>query len=96
METQTMIDAKEAIQKALVYLGDIFQGQDLKGVRLEEVVYGERTRCWYVTLSFRKRDMTPIDLAAAIGKGSDREYKVVAVSDVDGSFRSVKTPQVQR
>jgi len=91
-----MIDVKHAIQKAFVYLGELFEGQELKGVRLEEVVLGERTQCWYVTLSFFKRDRTPFEVAEAIAKGTDREYKTVAVSAKDGSFRAMRMQQVQR
>jgi len=84
-----MIEVKEAVARAVEFLGNIYANENLKDVRLEEVelVYGEPY--WDVTLSYLK-ESTPSNVAAAITGSSGREYKVIKLNSENGEVVSMK------
>lgn len=50
-----MIDVKQAVRKAAVFLADLFEAERVRDIRLEEVELKENSqkqRTWRVTLSF--------------------------------------------
>jgi len=84
-----MIEVKEAVARALEFLGDIYANEKLKDVRLEEVERDDRAPYWFVTLSYLK-ESTPSNVAAAISGSSGREYKVIKLNSENGEVVSMK------
>ena len=85
-----MIQVKEAVANAFNFLRDIYGGESLHDIRLEEVEQSEDGKSWRITLSFL-RDLSP--LATALGKFS-REYKVFSVDAATGAVQSMKIRQL--
>ncbi|HWH81932.1 MAG TPA: hypothetical protein VNU71_06825 [Burkholderiaceae bacterium] len=75
------IDVKQAVKQAFEYVHDLFQGEQLSDLGLEEVEYKEPTATWLVTVGFSR----PWDAAngafAAIagGRSKSRSFKVVTI-----------------
>ena len=77
------MDVREAVKKAKEGLATIFEGEDIRDPRLEEVRFalgGPPT--WKVTISFvRPSFMTAL--------GGGRTFKVVHVDDISGEIKSI-------
>ena len=86
-----MIDVKQAAQTASTYFADLYAGQGVSGVRLEEVEITEDGKFWLITLSFPDRDPSPSNLFLA---GTNRQYKVFKVDATTGQVVSMKIRQV--
>ncbi|MFH1264552.1 MAG: hypothetical protein ABIK89_02410 [Planctomycetota bacterium] len=85
-----MVEVKQAVTNALVFLEDMYQGEQIDEVRLEEVELSEDGDLWHVTLSFL-RGRGQSGLAKAIGSESrSREYKELTVMSRTGDVRSMK------
>ncbi len=90
------MNVKEAVQAAEAYVIDLFSGQGLKHVGLEEVAFDDRNGAWKVTIGFfRDMDMRR-GLPAALAAGQRQEdwkartYKSVEIDDATGKIKSVK------
>ena len=87
------MDVRDATRKAKEYLVDLFDGEEIKHVGLEEVVFDETANCWGITIGFSRpwdRNAPPTALAAAIGdRRLPRTYKVIRVKADDGSVVSL-------
>lgn len=79
------IRAKEAVQKAIQEVQDLFEGTTLQNLLLEEV---ERSGPnWQVTVSFT-RPGGGSGLGAVLG--TQREYKRVRIDADDGTFQGME------
>lgn len=87
----SLIDVKAAVQKAKAYLADLFEGEGITHVGLEEVEYDAKSNEWRITVGFsRPWDQKNI-VTAALSEGRPlRTYKVVRMRDNDGRVLSVK------
>ena len=88
------MDVKEAVGSAKEYLGEIFSGEEITHIGLEEVVFDDAANCWKITLGFFR----PWDLdtdqflrnpLARIARQSRRTYKIVQIDDDSGKAVSV-------
>ena len=81
------MDVQSAVQRARAYLKELFQGEEIMDVGLEEVVFDDESNEWKVTLGFsRPWDKAGIDFA--LSEGPTRSYKVIRI-DNDGSIKSL-------
>jgi len=82
-----MVPVKQAIQYAIQFLRDIYEGQALDDLRLEEVELAEDEKSWNITLSFLRPGG---GVTTALALPRPRDYKVVTVSTDTGAVRAMK------
>ena len=93
-----MINVKEAVKRAFVFLADIYDKEPLREPRLEEVALSDDANVWLVTVSF-VRPTTVVDAAESLTAsgvlpGFERDYKVIEIWSQDGEVRSMKIRQL--
>ncbi len=87
----TNMDVREAAQVAKEYLIDLFDGEGITNVGLEEVEFDENSFDWRITVGFSRPWDQKNPLTAALGEGRPaRSYKVLRINDEDGRVISVK------
>jgi hypothetical protein len=88
------MDAKEAIKAAKAYVQDIFKGEGVINIGLEEISFDEHAKAWDVTIGFTRRwDTQSSVLAAAAGLSQPshrRTYKIIEVSNENGEVLAVR------
>lgn len=84
-EQQQELSAKEAVQRAIQEVRDLFEGTTLQNLLLEEVERSGST--WLVTLSFT-RPGGGAGLQSVLGTA--REYKRVRIDARSGSFEGME------
>ena len=81
-------DARQAVETARRHLEQLFTGEKISDVGLEEVEFDDKSLNWKITISFAR----PWDqkLTASLGaRNLGRSYKVVQIKK-DGSMVSIK------
>ena len=80
------MNVKEAVQVAKEYVLDLFIDEGITNVGLEEIE--DEGGCWRITIGFSR----PWDrnIGSVLSGQSGRTYKIIRVSDEDGSVLSVK------
>ena len=87
----TNMDVREAAQAAKEYLINLFDGEEIAHVGLEEVEFDDASNNWKITIGFSRPWDHRNPLTAALGEGRPaRSYKVVRINDDDGRVISVK------
>lgn len=88
------MQVKEAVSVAKQYVADLFEGESLVELGLEEV---ERVGdFWLVTIGFRRPWQISKTALANLGYGpQERSYKVVRLSDINGQVESVKDRELK-
>lgn len=86
------MEVKEAVQIAKRHIADVFEGEGIADVGLEEAVrtgsHDEST--WKITISFTRPWNRRGNLAAVMrDQGTLRAYKAVNISDSDGAVLSL-------
>ena len=85
------MDVKEAARTAKAFLADLYEGEGIAHVGLEEVEFDETSNEWKITIGFSRPWDHRNPLTAALGEGHPaRSYKVVRINDDDGRVKSVK------
>jgi hypothetical protein len=82
------MDVKEAVALAKQYLAEVFVGEPIKNLGLEEVEFDDNSGIWCVTIGFSRPWDTPGTIATMFP--GQRDYKVVRISDSDKKMISVK------
>ena len=84
------MEVKDAVQTAKEYLADLFDGEQIMNVGLEEVVFLNESNAWNITIGFsRPWDQRNV-LATALGEGRPaRSYKVLRINDDSGHIESL-------
>jgi hypothetical protein len=82
------MDVKEAVALAKKYVAEVFAGEPINDVGLEEVEFDEGAGIWSVTIGFSRPWETTRGVAALLP--AKRDYKVVRISDADKKMLSVK------
>ena len=73
-----MIEVKDAVGSAILFLEEMYPDDKSRDVRLEEVVLTDNEVFWLITLSFlRKGSGSTLELAMGTRK---REYKQIKVN----------------
>ena len=85
------MEVKKAVQVAREYVTELFDGEEIMDVGLEEVVFEDLTDTWKVTIGFSR----PWDRGASIvplmtQQHLRRSYKVVSVHDSTEKVQSIK------
>lgn len=89
------MNVKEAIDIAKRYIREIYSGEKIENLGLEEVEFEEMHGTWSVTLGFSRPWQH-----AAVGtflhdfSPKRRDYKIIRISDKDGKVLSVKNREM--
>ena len=83
------MDVKEAVKTAKVYVTDLFEGEDIENMGLEEVLFDDGAGVWKVTVGFTRpwdRAKNFVDAMSAVSAGEfpewkRRSFKVVQIQD---------------
>ena len=85
------MDVKEAAQTAKDYLNDLFAGEGVTSVGLEEVEFDDVSRVWKITIGFSRPWDQKGGLSTLIGEVRPaRSYKVLCINDENGKVESLK------
>lgn len=86
-----MLNVKEAAKKAMAFVADIYAGDPINELRLEEVDFEEigASAAWFITVSFSRADETS-PLPKGLFGDQSREYKMVSVDAQSGEINSMK------
>jgi len=83
------IDVKTASKKAQEYLKDLYSGEDLGTILLEEAELTDGNEYWIITLSFKPLISNPLkDLQKITGR-EPREYKKIKLDATTGEIRAL-------
>ena len=87
-----MFDVKQVVRIAVEFVKEMYEGEAIADVRLEEVERPENENRWMVTLSFTRPRPHPLDLPQILlaGVNLPRDYKTLTISGVDGTVESMK------
>ena len=90
------MDVKEAARTAKDYLLDLFEGEEIMNVGLEEIDFDDSSKSWSVTVGFwrpwdysNKSPMTPT-LFGELSQPLTRSFKIVRINDQSGRVLAVK------
>lgn len=83
------MDAKQAVQQAREYLEDLFDGEDIFEIGLEEVEFDDTQNEWKITLGFSRSWDRRTRVSVALGDRVPRSYKVIRIDDIDGEVISL-------
>ncbi|MYB77521.1 MAG: hypothetical protein F4X83_10605 [Chloroflexi bacterium] len=84
------MDVKQAVQEAKEYIFDLFEGEEIEYVGLEEVEFDHESDEWKVTLGFSRPWDRPKSLSVALrDEPLRRSYKLVRINDSTGKVTSV-------
>ena len=85
------MEVKQAVQEAREYLLDLFEGEEIEYVGLEEVEFDHESDEWKVTLGFSRPWDRPKSLSAALrDEPLRRSFKIVRINDANGKVTSVR------
>lgn len=90
-DTSIHIGVKDAVRSAMDFVRDMYEGQRLRDLLLEEIEMAEGRDQWLVTIGFSlpKEESTSI-ISPATSRKFERNYKVVAVDACSGTPLSMK------
>lgn len=91
------MDVKEAVETAKKYVAEIFEGESIENLGLEEVVYDGEAVVWKMTVGFNRPWDQIKNLADALSAASDghipewrrRSYKIVQIDAQTGKVISM-------
>lgn len=91
------MDVKEAVGTAKTYVEELFRGEGLENIGLEEVVFEEEADVWKITIGFTRpwdRVKGVADVMSALSSGEipewkRRSFKVVRIEDGSGKVLSL-------
>ena len=81
------MDVKEAVRTAKQYLVDIYDGENITDVGLEEAVFDDESDSWNITIGFSRPWDTRNNVVTALRLR--RSYKVVSIDDSTGRVESL-------
>ncbi len=84
------MDVREAARTAKEYVVDLFAGEEITDVGLEEVVFDDISNYWKITIGFSRPWDRKKALPAALADARlARSYKVIRIDDDDGHVVSL-------
>ena len=91
------MDVKEAVETSKKYVVEIFEGESIENLGLEEVVYDGEAVVWKMTVGFNRPWDQIKNLADALSAASEgqipewrkRSYKIVQIDDRTGKVISM-------
>lgn len=85
-----MVDIRQAVQTALQFMSDIYEGKDLEKLGVEEVEHDAESDHWLVTVGIGGDAEPASTMSVVDGTGVERHYKVIRIDATDGSVISMK------
>ena len=91
------METKEAVAIAKQYIRDLYEDENIKNIGLEEISYDDSNKLWTVTIGFSRPWDEPKNISLAYGMLANkpeytrRTYKLVDVSDIDGTVLHIKS-----
>lgn len=91
------MNAKEAIRAAKSYVKDIYEGEGIINLGLEELRFKELDRSWEITLGFSRPWIAGGPAVSAIGglMNPKRTYKIVVIKDDSGEIVELRNREVE-
>lgn len=89
-DTSIRIGVKDAVTSAMDFVRDMYEGERLRDLLLEEVEMAQNDDQWLVTIGFSLPKEEPSSILIPATKKLDRQYKVIAVDAVSGQPKSMK------
>lgn len=86
-----MIDVKDAVQRAIVFVGEVMQDDRAKSVLLEEIELSEDGKMWMITISLPSPSSP---LALLSGQNGARDYKAIQLDSSTGAIKSFRIRKV--
>jgi hypothetical protein len=87
--TSSTISVKLAVEKAMGYVRDLYQGERLRDLLLEEVELSEKQNQWLVSVGFSLPKEEPVAIISP-SRPLARHYKVVRIDAETGEPLSMK------
>ena len=87
------MEVKEAVKLAKNYIADMFEGEDISNIGLEEVDFNDAKSKWLITIGFFRpweRPGNNIFTTADMIRRNIRTYKVVYIDDTLKRVDAVK------
>lgn len=91
------MNVKAAVELGKRYIVDIYAGEEINNIGLEEVEFDEGEKVWYVTVGFSRPWDEPKNIYSELsGKGTltKRSFKKLRISDENGTVLSVKNRDI--
>lgn len=92
------MEVKQAVLNAKQYVQDVFGGEKIENLGIEEVEFDDAAREWRVTLGFSRPWDKPGNALTALLPGESilhRSFKVVRLDDATGTALGVKDRRFQ-
>lgn len=99
------MNVKEAVQKSIDYVKDVFEYEKIKNIGLEEVEFNEYDNIWEITVGFsRPWDFSkPGNSIARMQQlygnvpvpSPERQFKVVQIDNNSGEVKSIKIRELK-
>lgn len=83
-----MIGLKDAVKRALEFAADVYGGDKVSDLLLEEIRLSEDERFWHVTVSF-VLPSGQSTLMRAAGHSPSRSYKVIRIDNNTGQVKDM-------
>ena len=83
------MDKKQAVTTAKDYVTDLYTGEQIEDIGLEEVQYDRKRRQWRITVGFNRRTAAN-NVVTQFGGMPRRSYKIVTVEEKTESAISLK------
>lgn len=81
------MDIKEAVKAAKKYVADLFDGEGIRYIGLEEVKFETNSHEWLVTVGFERGwDRASGVISAMLETSGKRTYKLVRMNDETGEI----------
>ena len=88
-DTQThSIPVNTAVSSAIEFVRELYKGEEIKDILLEEVEFSESTNQWLITIGFaKKKNQESLILPE---RAEDRKYKTVHIDQYLSQFTKVR------
>ena len=85
------MDIKEAVKTAKQHVVELFDGEGIYYVGLEEIKFEPNSHEWLVTVGFERRwDKAPGAISAMLEPTRKRTYKLVHIDDENGEILALR------
>lgn len=101
------MDVKEAVQKSINYVKEVFAAEKIQNIGLEEVEFNEYDNIWEITVGFSRpwdfpqpnslvaRLQQNIGVGDGLAPSPHRQFKIVQVDNQSGKVKSVKIRELK-
>lgn len=96
-----MLGVKEAVQTAKRYVQDIYEGEQVNNLLLEEAILDDSQHCWLITFGYDSSRVIRESLGAMatflnspVKEETLRDYKTFMIDAENGEFKGMKMRDV--